>query len=50
MRIYFKDSELNQLQFFEQEDVIYWCIAEGEAFNSIELTPNITAEINASGR
>ena len=40
---------MNQLHYFEQEDVLHLLIAEGEEANSIELAPNITAEVNAAG-
>jgi uncharacterized protein YuzE len=35
--------------YFEKEDVLHLVIAEGEEVDSIELSPNITAEVNAQG-
>ncbi len=37
------------MAYFEKEDVLHVCISsEGEA-SSVELTPNITAELNEKG-
>jgi uncharacterized protein YuzE len=38
-----------QLRYFEQEDVLHLLVAEGEETRSIELAPNITAEMNEAG-
>jgi uncharacterized protein YuzE len=38
-----------QPHYFEQEDVLHLLIAEGEESRSIELAPNITAEMNGEG-
>lgn len=38
-----------KLFYFENEDVLHLVIAEEEEANSIELSPNITAELNAEG-
>ncbi len=38
-----------QMYYFKAEDVLHLAIAEGEEHNSVELSPNITAEINAEG-
>jgi len=38
-----------QMAYFEKEDILHVCIAnEGEA-SSVELSPNITAELNENG-
>jgi uncharacterized protein YuzE len=34
---------------FEQEDVLHLVIAEDEEAKSVELSPNITAELNEKG-
>ena len=34
--------------YFEREDILHYVIAEEEA-NSVELSPNITAELNKKG-
>jgi uncharacterized protein YuzE len=38
-----------RLFYFENEDVLHLVIAEEEEANSVELSPNITAELNAKG-
>jgi uncharacterized protein YuzE len=38
-----------KLFYFENEDVLHLVIAEEEEANSVELSPNITAELNAKG-
>jgi uncharacterized protein YuzE len=35
-----------QMRYFEQEDVLYLVIAEGTETRSLELSPNITVELN----
>jgi uncharacterized protein YuzE len=35
--------------YFEKEDILHLLIAEQEEANSVELSPNITAELNAKG-
>jgi uncharacterized protein YuzE len=35
--------------YFEQEDILHLVIAEDEETNSVELSPNITAELNEQG-
>ena len=37
------------LYYFETEDVLHLVIAEGEESRSVELYPNITAELNSQG-
>ena len=34
------------MRYFEQEDVLHLTIAEGPEARSIELSPNITVELN----
>ncbi len=38
-----------KMLYFEQEDILHLVVAEEEEANSIELSPNITAELNAKG-
>lgn len=38
-----------KLIYFEQEDILHLVITEEEEANSIELSPNITAELNEKG-
>jgi uncharacterized protein YuzE len=35
-----------QMRYFEQEDIIHLVIAEGLESRSLELSPNITVELN----
>lgn len=35
--------------YFEKEDILHLVITEEEEANSVELTPNITAELNEKG-
>jgi uncharacterized protein YuzE len=35
--------------YFDQEDILHLVIAEEEEASSVELTPNITAELNGKG-
>lgn len=35
-----------QMRYFEQEDVLHLVIAEGAETRSVELSPNITVELN----
>jgi uncharacterized protein YuzE len=37
------------LNYFAEEDVLHLLIAEGEEAGSVEISPNITAELNADG-
>lgn len=37
------------IRYFEQEDILHLVVSEEEEVNSIELGPNITAELNAKG-
>jgi len=38
-----------KLSYFEQEDILHLVISDEEEANSIELSPNITAELNEKG-
>ena len=38
-----------RIVYFEKEDVLHLCIAEEAEANSVEVSPNITAELNAEG-
>ena len=35
--------------YFEKEDVLHLMISDEEEANSVELSPNITVELNAQG-
>jgi uncharacterized protein YuzE len=38
-----------KMLYFEQEDILHLVITEEEETNSVELSPNITAELNEKG-
>jgi uncharacterized protein YuzE len=38
-----------KLLYFDKEDILHLVIAEEKEANSIELSPNITAELNEKG-
>ncbi|MGY6274542.1 DUF2283 domain-containing protein [Methylomonas sp. MgM2] len=38
-----------KMHYFPEQDVIHIAIGEGEEFESVELSPNITAELDAEG-
>jgi uncharacterized protein YuzE len=38
-----------KLSYFEHEDILHLVVAEGEEEHSVELSPNVTAELNAAG-
>ncbi len=38
-----------QLSYFEKDDVLHLLITEGEEASSVEIAPNVTAELNADG-
>lgn len=38
-----------KMRYFEKEDILHLVIAEEEEANSVELSPNITAELNEKG-
>jgi len=37
------------MTYFNNEDILHLLISEGEESSSVELTPNITAELNENG-
>ena len=37
-----------RMAYFEQEDILHLVIADEKEANSIELSPNITAELNGN--
>ncbi|MHB1688945.1 MAG: DUF2283 domain-containing protein [Ignavibacteriaceae bacterium] len=39
----------SKMTYFRDEDILHFIISEDEEVNSIELSPNITAEINRNG-
>ena len=38
-----------KLAYFEQEDILHLVVSEEDEASSVELSPNITAELNESG-
>ncbi|HSE84887.1 MAG TPA: DUF2283 domain-containing protein [Candidatus Binatia bacterium] len=38
-----------KLMYFDEEDILHLVISEEEEANSIELSPNLTAELNKKG-
>ena len=38
-----------RLFYFEKEDILHLVISEEKEANSVELSPNITAELNRNG-
>ncbi len=38
-----------RMVYFEREDILHLVIAEGAEAQSVELSPNITAELNDKG-
>lgn len=38
-----------QMTYFEKEDILHVIISEGEEAKSVEITPNITAELDKDG-
>ncbi|OHB73491.1 MAG: DNA polymerase III subunit alpha [Planctomycetes bacterium RBG_16_55_9] len=38
-----------QLTYFEKEDVLHLVVSEGPEAQSVELSPNITVELNDKG-
>ena len=43
---------MNKLKmlYFEEEDILHLVISDEEEANSVELSPNIAAELNAQGK
>ena len=38
------------MKYFEKEDIIHITISDEPEFNSVEINPNITAELNDLGK
>ena len=38
-----------KMLYFEEEDILHLVMSDEEEANSVELSPNITAELNAQG-
>jgi len=38
-----------KMNYFKEEDILYLVISNQEEANSVELSPNVTAELNQSG-
>ena len=38
-----------KLSYFDREDILHLAISDEEEANSVELSPNITAELNEKG-
>ena len=39
----------SKLSYFEQEDILHLVISEDDEADSLELSPNVTAELNERG-
>ena len=35
-----------KMRYFENEDILHICISDDKEYSSVELSPNITAELN----
>lgn len=42
-------QQLPQINYFKEEDVLHLLISEEPESASVEISPNVTAELNASG-
>ena len=40
---------LSQMTYFKEEDILHLLISEEPEAGSIEISPNVTAELNAAG-
>ena len=38
-----------KMNYFKEEDILHLVISDQEEVNSVELSPNVTAELNQSG-
>ncbi len=38
-----------RMTYFEKEDILHVCVSDEHEASSVELTPNITAELNEKG-
>jgi uncharacterized protein YuzE len=41
--------QLPQMNYFKEEDILHLLISEDSESASIEISPNVTAELNAAG-
>ena len=39
----------SKLSYFEKEDILHLTISDEKEFGSVEISPNITAELNKKG-
>jgi uncharacterized protein YuzE len=39
----------SKIKYFEKEDILHLLISEEEETSSVEISPNITAELNEAG-
>ncbi len=39
-----------KMSYFEGEDILHLTISDGKEFGSVEISPNITAELNEDGQ
>ncbi|MDY6823720.1 MAG: DUF2283 domain-containing protein [Thermodesulfobacteriota bacterium] len=39
----------SKLSYFEKEDILHLSISDEKEFGSVEISPNITAELNEKG-
>ena len=37
---------MSNMNYFEQDDIIYIKVKDGEEANSVEISPNVTAELD----
>ncbi|MCB1936952.1 MAG: DUF2283 domain-containing protein [Nitrosomonas sp.] len=46
-----EDIKMNdpKLSYFEKEDILHLAISDENEFSSVEISPNITAELNEEG-
>ncbi|NES24615.1 MAG: DUF2283 domain-containing protein [Symploca sp. SIO3E6] len=42
-------QQLPQLSYFKEEDILHLLISEELEAGSVEISPNVTAELNAAG-
>jgi len=42
-------KQFPKMNYFKEEDVLHLLISEEPESNSIEISPNVTAELNAAG-
>lgn len=43
------DGDKTKMTYFKEEDILHFVISEENESNSVELSPNITAELNENG-